>query len=34
MFSHLEAFDLERPAGVLDPIFWYADEDAPVSLIG
>ena len=34
MFSHLQAFDLERPEGILDPIFWHADEDTPVSLFG
>jgi hypothetical protein len=34
LFSHLDAFDLERPERILEPIFWYADEDAAVSLLG
>lgn len=34
LFSHLGAFDLDRPEGILEPVFWYADDDAPVSLLG
>lgn len=33
-FSHLEAFSLEEPETIFDPIFYYADEDDPVSLLG
>ena len=33
MFSHLATFDLEHPDQVLQPIFLYADEDAPLALV-
>lgn len=33
MFSHLEAFSLAEPERILSPIFRYADEEAPVSLV-
>jgi hypothetical protein len=32
-FAPLEVFDLERPERVFDPVWRYADEDAPVSLV-
>ena len=32
-FSHLDAFNLDDPEGILGPIWRYADEDTPVSLL-
>ena len=31
--SHSQAFSLEQPDGILEPVWLYADDDRPVGLV-